>query len=81
MTIVNDSQTHSVEIQFVDFFTSVTSLDCTDLYAHGEEYVLGNCSQQREILLLLLCTARFSVHNLLYVMLSRLIFFFRAKEN
>ena len=29
---------------------------------------------------LLLCTARFSVHNLLYVMLSRLIFFFFSPQ-
>lgn len=56
--------------------TSTTLLDYTDLYAHGEEYVRDNCSQQSEKLLLLLCTARFSVHNLLYVMLSRRIFFF-----
>lgn len=42
-----------------------------DRDAHGEEYVRDNCSQQSEKLLQILCTARFSVHNLLYVMLSR----------
>lgn len=46
-----------------------------DRDAHGEEYVRDNCSQQSEKLLPLPCTARFSVHNLLYVMLSRPIFF------
>lgn len=56
-------------------FSSATLLDGADLDAHGEEYVRDNCSQQSEKLLPLLCTARFSVHNLLYVMLSRLIFF------
>lgn len=33
-------------------FSSTTSLNCTDLYAHKEEYVLDNCSQQSEKLLL-----------------------------
>lgn len=75
------------------FILAATSLDCTDIYAHEEEYVRDNCSQQSEKwlsgkqtdfceLVLLLCTARFSVHNLLYVMLSRLIFFLlRGKIN
>lgn len=56
-----------------------TSLDSNDLDSHGEEYRRDNCSQQSEKLLLLLCTARFSVHNLLYVMLSTLIFFLCSK--
>lgn len=38
--------------KMVRFFTSTTLLDHTDLYAHEEEYVLDNCSQQSEKLLL-----------------------------
>jgi len=37
-------------VHFVHFYT--TSVDCTDLHAHEEEYVLDNCSQQSEKLLL-----------------------------